>query len=59
MSENENREHNVAKRDTKRTTMSLYKPLTAAEFLAKTNAEIKQEYRKMPNPPAKDTQAAR
>jgi hypothetical protein len=55
MNENEN----VSKRDAKRTSPSLYKSLTAAEFLAKTNAEIKQEYRKMPNPPAKDTQAAR
>ena len=49
----------VAKRDAKRPSISLYKPLTAAEFLAKTNTEIKQEYRKLPNPPAKDTQAAR
>jgi hypothetical protein len=49
----------ISKRDTKRTSTSLYKPLSATEFLAKSNAEIKHEYRKLPNPPAKDTQAAR
>ena len=59
MSENENREYTVLRRDARRTSTSLYKPLAAVEFLAKTHAEIKQEYRKMPNPPAKDTQAAR
>ena len=29
------------------------------EFLAKTQAFIRQEYRKLPNPPAKDTRAAK
>lgn len=59
MSENENREQNVVKHDTKRITNSLYKPLNATEFLAKTQTEIRQEYRKMPNPPAKDAYAAK
>jgi len=59
MSENENRDYGVLKRDTKRPTSSSYKPLNATEFLAKTQAEIRHEYRKMPNPPAKDTYAAK
>ncbi len=59
MSDNENREHAVVKRDAKRSTNSLYKPLNATEFLAKTPGEIRQEYRKMPNPPAKDAHVAK
>lgn len=57
-------EHTGLKRDGKRTatttTMpSLSKPLTAIEFLAKTPTQIRHEYRKLPNPPAKDTHAAK
>jgi hypothetical protein len=52
-------EHGANKRDMKRTTNGLYKQLNAAEFLAKTQAEIRQEFRKMPNPPAKDAHAAK
>lgn len=60
MSESESREHGVLRRDTRRTTTnSLYKPLSPAEFLRKTQAEIRQEFRKLPNPPAKDTHAAK
>ncbi len=59
MSDDENREHVLVKRDTKRPTNSLYKPLNATEFLSKTSGEIRQEYRKMPNPPAKDAHAAK
>jgi hypothetical protein len=48
------------KRDIKRTIITnIYKPLTIAEFLSKTPLEIRQEFRKMPNPPAKDTHAAK
>ncbi len=48
------------KYDSKRTIIkNLYKPLNETEFLSKTNSEIKQEFRKMPNPPAKDTYAAK
>ncbi|CAF2391394.1 unnamed protein product [Rotaria sp. Silwood2] len=59
MSESENRENGVLKRDIKRTTNNFYKPLNAIEFLAKTQAEIRQEFRKLPNPPAKDTHTAK
>lgn len=59
MSENENREHVLGKRETKRPSNSLYKTLNSTEFLNKTQAEIRQEYRKMPNPSAKDTHAAK
>ncbi|CAF3353527.1 unnamed protein product [Rotaria sp. Silwood1] len=59
MSESENCEHGVLKRDIKRTTNNLYKPFNAIEFLAKTQSEIRQEFRKLPNPPAKDTHAAK
>lgn len=52
-------EHTGLKRDAKRTTAILSKPSTAAEFLAKTPTQIRHEYRKLPNPPAKDTHAAR
>lgn len=61
LSENE---HSGLRRDAKRTTAGgtttgSYKPLNAAEFLAKSTAQIRYEYRKLPNPPAKDTHAAR
>jgi hypothetical protein len=47
-------------RDTKRKTITnLYKPLNETEFLSKSHMEIKQEFRQMPNPPAKDTHAAK
>ena len=38
---------------------NLYKPLNEREFLSRTSMEIRQEFRKMPNPPAKDTHAAK
>ncbi|CAF0844199.1 unnamed protein product [Adineta ricciae] len=48
------------KRDTKRSTITnVYKALNETEFLSKTHAEIRHEYRKMPNPPAKDTHVAK
>lgn len=48
------------KRDTKRIpTSNLYSSLNEMEFLSRTSAEIRQEFRKMPNPPAKDTYAAK
>ncbi len=48
------------KNDIKRPIIpSLYKPLNEREFLAKTSMEIRQEFRKMSNPPAKDTHAAK
>jgi hypothetical protein len=57
MTENEYRE---SKRDIKRSTITnLYKPVDETEFLSKTHLEIKQEFRKMPNPPAKDAYAAK
>ncbi len=59
MSESDIREHCALKRDLKRPTNQLYKSLNAIEFLAKTQSEIRQEFRKMPNPPAKDTHAAK
>lgn len=59
MSEDEAHEHGILRRDNKRTATSLYKPLTAAEFLNKRESEIRQEFRKLPNPPAKDTHAAK
>ncbi|CAF3767078.1 unnamed protein product [Rotaria magnacalcarata] len=46
--------------DIKRTaTINLYKPLNETDFLSKPHAEIRKEFRKIPNPPAKDTYAAR
>ena len=45
------------RRDSKR--FNLYQPLNENEFLSKTELEIRQEFRKMPNPPAKDTHAAK
>ena len=54
---NEN-DYDELKYDIKRIT-NLYKPLNEAEFLSKTYSEIRQEFRKLPNPPAKDTHAAR
>ncbi|CAF1611208.1 unnamed protein product, partial [Adineta ricciae] len=59
MNGNEPHDHTVAKRDHKRPINNLNRPLTAAEFLAKTPLEIRHEYRKLPNPPAKDTHAAK
>jgi hypothetical protein len=59
MSESDNREHGVLRRDVKRLSQNAYKPLNTQEILSKTPAEIKQEFRKMPNPPAKDPHAAR
>lgn len=59
MSESENREHGVLKRDKARTIPSIYKPLTEEEFLVKTSAEIRQEFRRMANPPAQDPHAAK
>ncbi|CAF1284927.1 unnamed protein product [Rotaria sordida] len=57
MNENECRE---LKCDIKRTAITnLYKPLNETEFLSKTHSEIRQEFRKMPNPPAKDTHVAK
>lgn len=38
---------------------NLSKALNENEFLAKTPMEIRQEFRKVPNPPAKDIHAAR
>ncbi|CAF4656988.1 unnamed protein product [Rotaria socialis] len=46
--------------DIKRTaTINLYKTLNETDFLSKPQAEIRKEFRKLPNPPAKDTHAAR
>jgi hypothetical protein len=59
MNDNEPRDHGVIKRDSNRPANLLYKPLTPTELLAKTHSEIRQEFRKMANPPAKDTHAAR
>ncbi|CAF2520202.1 unnamed protein product [Rotaria sp. Silwood2] len=57
MNENEYRE---LKCDIKRTTIAnIYKPLNEMEFLSKTHSEIRQEFRKMSNPPAKDTRVAK
>ncbi len=48
------------KNDIKRIIIpNIYKPLNEIEFLSKTHSEIKQEFRKMSNPPAKDTHAAK
>ena len=48
------------KRETKRTIVpSLYKPLNEKEFLSKTSMEIRQEFRRLPNPPARDAHAAK
>lgn len=37
----------------------LYKPMDEEKFLSKNLTEIRQEFRKMPNPPAKDPFAAK
>jgi len=48
------------KNDIKRIIIpNIYKSLNEIEFLSKTHSEIKQEFRKMPNPPAKDIHAAK
>ena len=53
-------DHRDFKRGTKRSTITnVYKALNETEFLSKTHAEIRHEYRKMPNPPAKDTHVAK
>jgi len=53
-------EYRELRRDGKRTTITnSYKSLAETEFLSKTHSEIKQEFRKMPNPPAKDIHAAK
>ncbi len=50
----------MSKRDIRRPTIpNLYKPLNEREFLSKTSMEIRQEFRKIPNPPARDTNAAK
>ena len=62
MTENEPPERGVLKRDVKRASNHLVKPMTAAEFLAwstRSQNEIKQEFRKMANPEAKDPHAAK
>lgn len=59
MVENDSREHGVLKRDKNRPNTSFYKTLTEEEFLSKTQSEIRQEFRKMLNPPAKDPYAAK
>jgi hypothetical protein len=53
-------EYRELRHDDKRSTViNLYKSLNETEFLSKTHSEIKQEFRKMPNPPAKDIHAAK
>ena len=59
MIESDNRENGVLKRDKNRTSASIYKTLTEQEFLTKSEYEIRQEFRKMPNPPPKDPYAAK
>ena len=59
MSENETREHGILKRDAKRTTNNSNNQTNVSKYLTKTSAEIRQEFRKLPNPPAKDTRAAK
>ncbi|CAF1121367.1 unnamed protein product [Rotaria magnacalcarata] len=57
--ENEIHEPNILRHDIKRAFNSPYKPLNSVEFLTKTQSEIRQEFRKLPNPSAKDTHAAK
>ena len=38
---------------------SPYRPLNETEFLSKTELEIRKEFRKIPDPPAKDPHAAK
>lgn len=48
------------KRETKRPIVpSLYKPLNEQEFLSRTSMDIRQEFRRLPNPPARDAHAAK
>lgn len=56
MSEYDNRD---VKHESKRTTTNSYKSSNTSGFLAKTQSQIRQEYRKLSNPPAKDTRAAK
>jgi protein tyrosine phosphatase len=52
--------HRESKCDTKRSgIINFYKPLNENDFLSKTHSEIRQEFRKIPNPPAKDTHVAK
>lgn len=54
------RKVSMNKRETKRTIVpSLYKPLDEKEFLSKTPMDIRQEFRRLPNPPARDAHAAK
>lgn len=57
MNENGYRE---TKCDIKRTaTINLHRTLNETEFLSKSHSEIRKEFRKLPNPPAKDTHVAK
>lgn len=48
------------KRETKRSIVpSLYKPLNEKEFLSRTSMDIRQEFRRLPNPPARDAHVAK
>ena len=56
----EKNDYELRKNDIKRITISCpYKPLNEKEFLTRTPIEIRQEFRKIPNPPAKDPYAAK
>jgi hypothetical protein len=59
MNDKNNQEHGVLKRDIKRVSSSGYRPLNVQEFSARTVTDIVQEFRRLPNPPAKDTHAAK
>ena len=59
MNESDNCEHGLLKRNIRRTTETSSKLLNAVEYLSKTVPEIKQEFRKLSNPPAYDTHAAK
>ncbi|CAM4927881.1 unnamed protein product [Rotaria socialis] len=59
MIENAIHEPNILRRDIKPAFNSPYKPLNSVEFLTKTQSEIRQEFRKLSNPSAKDTHAAK
>lgn len=52
--------HRESKYDSKRISKIIhYKSLTESEFLSKTHLEIRQEFRRIPNPPARDTYVAK
>ena len=59
MSDSESREHGVLKRTIRKASDQGYRSLSVNEFLAKPIADIRMEFRRMPNPPAKDTHAAK